>query len=573
MPVLKEDGTIAFASTAEFLTEYHENIINNSLMVETASQWPLQVRSTFTIEVHPLERGVSIAAEVLYVADGQAGLEITADVHTFGALARLMAELLTLESTPPPRPAEQQGGAAEQQQAYQPPRSKHPTMPIYLDRGSAAISETQTLQTVSAREQPTPKRQVPAISLEGQLLVSNDLKNYEDMRPVDLTPEHLKSIRLPQLLATVAKAQVPISLTLNTEEGEVVLRFNMRGNLVKLTVPGGEKDLLTRFMRDGHLTKELLTEVNEMVDESRTAEEILLYRKIIRPHDYWLTIRAQTIDFLMDVHRAGTTTFRIRSEMVKRRTGIPFGSLIIPWMEVAMRNLPTDEVENHLEASWFSFPALDDESPWALQSLDVDTRTLRFLEKSLTGRDPLVHVRKTSPLGAMRTKRLFCTMMGIGLIVLTEKPSLVDAGDTPESKIAAELERRRKADLFVQVGVHWSAHPGAFKKSIEDIKKEYGANSKWDRFFPETREACHAIIALAESAAAQLRSSSKRKEYRAEKVSEFQLQVSAYHFFQQAEIAVLREAYTDARDLLEMAVEMDPKREYRALLSHIANRY
>ena len=576
MPVLKEDGTILFESAAEFLSEYRENIVNNSLMVETTAHWPLQSNRTFIIEVPPLEQGVSLAAEVLFVADGQAGLEITADVQTFQALAQLMADLLTADSarvhaTTAAVPVVDPSGPGQPQQAYQPPPSRHPTRPVYLDRGGTgdAISETQTLQTVSARE-PQRRRSVPAISVSGELSITDDMSNYQDSVPLGLEPDNLRRLPLPRLIATIASAQVPICLSVDSEEeGEISFHFNMRGNLVKLLGASCEEKLLERFTRDGLLNKELLREIKEMVDETRSAEEILLYRKIVKPREYWVCIREMAIGYLMAIHKGGSTSFRLKSEMVKRRTGIPFGSLIIPWMEVALRNLPGEEVDSFLEPMWFHYPYISEDSPWPLQTLDVDQRTLRFLEKALTGRDPLIHVRKTSPLGTNRTKRMFCAMMSIGLMSMSEKPTALSNEETPEAKLQSDLDRRRKATYFDQLGVHWSTHPNHFKTAVDAIKKEFGANSKWDRFYPETREICQQLIRIADDAATYLKSKSKRVEHRIEIVSTFQLQVSAFHFFQQAEIAILREAYKEARELLEMAVEMDGKKEYMALLRTI----
>ena len=578
MPVLNEDGTIIFESAAEFLAEYRENIVNNSLMVDTAAQWPLRTNRTFTIKVPPLEDGVSLAAEVLFVAGGQAGLEITADVQTFQALAQLMADLLAADSArvhgattaavpaldPPGTPTEEQPA-----QAYHPPPSRNPTRPVYLHRDGHGPTETQTLQTVSARE-PRGKRKVPAISLSGELTVTDDIDNYIDSMPVDLDPASLKSLPMPRLVATLAKAQVPISLTVPTEEhGDISFHFNMRGNLVKLLGKSCEQNLLDRIMRAGLLNKELLREVKEMVDETRSAEEILLYRKIIKPREYWVCIREMAIEYLMAIHRAGSTNFQLKSEMVKRRTGIPFGTLIIPWMEIALRNLPGDDVTEYLDPLWFQFPLISEDTPWPLQSLDVDQRTLRFLEKALTGRDPLIHVRKTSPLGTNRTKRMFCTMMSIGLMELSEKPTMSSTDETPEAILAGDVARRQKANRFDQLGVHWSAHPNQFTKALDDLKKEFGPNSKWDRFYPEAKDTCRELLRIAGEAAAYLRDRKKRVDHRTDLVSRFQLEVSAFHFFQQAEIAILREAYAEARELLEMAVEMDGKKEYRALLKSV----
>ena len=174
------------------------------------------------------------------------------------------------------------------------------------------------------------------------------------------------------------------------------------------------------------------------------------------------------------------------------------------------------------------------------------------------------------PQGTNTTKRLFATMMSIGLVELSDEAQMTDEGQTPEAILKEDLRRRRRANRFDQLGVHWSSHPNQFNKAVDVVKKEYGPKSKWDRFYPDTHEVCAELISIAEEAARFLSNRKERKDHRTGMVSTFQLQVSAFHFFQQAEIAMLREAYKEARDLLEMAVEMDnTKREYRALLKSL----
>ena len=575
MAELKEDGTILYSSAREFLTEYRENITNNGLMVTTSVEWPLRQRQTFTIRVMPLDRGVDLQAEVVFVAGGQAGLEITADVPTLKALNALMVELVAagVDSAAPPQ--SQPTGAAPPSRAehpdqlpYQPRPSPKITQEVYLDKGPATgVSETQTLETVSSRP-PRARPAVQGISLKGELVITGKMDELADLMPLDFDTEVMRRISLPKLVASISKATVPVSLSIEVGEVTYGFTFNLRGNLVQFSSPDSEDDLIERLIRAGKLNKELSDEVKSQADESKSAEEILLYRKIIRPHDYWSTVREQVVAAMMAIREGGSTPFSMRSEAVRRRTGIPFGSLIVPWMEVAMRTLPGDEVDQQLDALWYQFPIISESAPWPLQALDVEQRTLRFLEKGLDGRNTLIHVRKTSPLGTNRTKRLFCTLIGIGMMELREQAVVLDTDSTPEQKLAEELERLKKANRYDQLGVHWSAHPWEYTQAVKVVKKEYGSGSKWDRFYPESKTTCAGLIDLAEKAKTYLTDNSRRREYRSTLLSRFQQEVAAFHLYKQAELAIFREQYPEARRLIEMAIEMDAKKEYRALLKN-----
>jgi hypothetical protein len=410
------------------------------------------------------------------------------------------------------------------------------------------------------------------IVMEGRLVVNRGGQDFISVVAQPLTDEALAKITLPQLIATVAKAEVPLSLSIPAGDRQHVMHFNIRGNLVRYLGPDSDRDLLERLVRSGAISRELVRELLQHADDETSPEELMLHQRLIRPREYWVTVREQVIDALLAIHKAGETRFVLRSEDVRRSTGIPFGALAIPWLEAALRWISAGELDSLLADLMYKYPALVEDPPWPLAELDLDKRAFRFLESSLVGRVQLEQVRRTSPLGANRSKRLLLSLVALGMIELFDNPLLEGRKVTPEMLLVRELKKREKADRFEQLGVHWSAHPNTYQAALDKLKDEYGPTSKWGRFHPQTRAICARIIEIAGEAMRFLQQEDQRKTYRAQLVAHFQLESSAYLLFKQAEMMVMRKELSQAQDALQMCLEMAPKPAFRALLDKIGGR-
>lgn len=621
MPVLQEDGTIRFRSLEEFVRQYEEKISHAEMMVESQEAWLLGSKHGFKLQVPPEEEGVPVDVTIMSSSGGRIGVELDADEKTWRAMAGLMAKLLSRslkeakaasaqEAAEPPAPRKRAPStrvrapsgtvpastAPPQRGGEMPPRRAAAKSKLSALKQGAAVDTGGDASTQEPAVWPPPElggftseetgdagmmgvdvgsrtvrpsARAKAISLRGKVVVHEGTEDFTIAEPMMIDETAMARITLPRLFASVSKALVPLKLTIQTKKKEYLFHFNMRGNLAKFEGPGSETQLLERLTKDGKLTKEQREVILDDSNEEKSAEEVMLQRKMIRPRDYWFALRDLAIEALMDIHTLKGGEFELHSEPIKRRTGIPFGSLVIPWFETGLKLVSPEEVNRVLQDYWYKFPIISDTAPWNLGSLDLEKRAHRFLEVSLVGTMNLDHIRKTSPLGSNNTKRLLVALKAIGLYNINDSPVVLESDETPEDRLYRELKRMNKQNMFEQLGVHWSAHPNGYPKALQRIKEEFGPKSKWIKYHPETKAQCDKIIELADKAAQYLKVASQRRTYREKYIAPFQMESSAFLLYKQAELMYFRKQIRECKETLEMCMEMDPKPIYRTLLQKV----
>ncbi len=413
----------------------------------------------------------------------------------------------------------------------------------------------------------------PGLSIKGTATGGKGSGEFDDITPLEVNEQNLRTIPLLRLIATISTCQLPVTLEFPMADDDVAtFDFNVKGNLVGFSRKDSALDLLDRLEKDNRLERKRKEMVIEKLGDKLSDRGIITFlveRRQIRVQDYWMTMRTQATDTLNDARKMGSVPFHLHTAVITRRTGVPFGMLVVPWMDIALRDMSSDDTEEELSKFWYSFPTLNPDSRWPIHTLGLDPQTQTFFEESLNGCVNLDHVRKTSPLGIHRTKRLFLTMMAMGLMTVSDDPAAEAKVLSPEQQIQEELERRKKATRFDQLGVHWSDHPRVYPKALELVKREFGPESKWHHFHAETVPVCNQIIKIAEDAKAFLTERDRRVEHRNEQITKFQQQVSANLLYKQAELMGLRQEYQQARLALQVAMEMDPRKEYQDMLRKI----
>ena len=589
MPRVTDEKTITFDSAEEFLTEYEQNLLNNGLFATSDVEIPMREKRTFSIKIQGQEAALSLLAEVVFAAGGQLGFQVHFEPVTKAALemvvkqfkSSLLAPDAKTQQEAPEPPAEPAPSEAEAQAppAQQPPirqaiATPPPQAAPQFPEGATPTAGFPSSVTPAPQSVPTSSvGGAPSLSIHGSATGGKKSGEFDDITPVELNQANIKTIPLIRLVATVSTCQLPVTLKLTLGEGDIAsLDFNVKGNMVGFSREGSALDLLDRLEKDNRLERKRKEKVIEALGDKLSDRGIITFlveRRQIRVQDYWMTLRAQATDTLNEARRLKACPFHLHTAVITRRTGVPFGMLVVPWMDIALRDMGSDEMEELLSHYWHSFPMLNTDSCWPVHTLGLDPQTQTFFEESLNGCVNLDHVRKTSPMGIHRTKRLFLTMMAMGLIQLSEDPAAEAKVLSPEQQLLEDLERRQKMTRFDQLEVHWSDHPGAYAKALERIKREYGPESKWHHFHPETIPICQKIIRLAEDAKIFLTDRDRRVTHRNEQITKFQQQVSANLMFKQAELMGLRQEYQQARIALQVALEMDPRKEYQELLKHI----
>jgi len=443
--------------------------------------------------------------------------------------------------------------------------------PVFMPPQQPAVDPAAPPPPAAAQgTRPFAAPSIPQLNINGLATAGKGSGEFGEMKILAIDPDNLARIPLFHLLGSIAESNLPLSLRFRLGHETLIFDFNLKGKLVRFARPGSPMDLLERLEDSGKLDRKTKKRVLATLGDAVTTQgivKLLVMRRLLRAQDYWLAVRAQAIDSLNQVRKLKECPFTLHTEVITRHNGIGFGSLLVPWMDVALREQTNDEQEALLGEQWHRYPRLASDPIWPLHALGMDPQAQGLFEEVLDGCMTLEHVRKISPLGLKRTRRLFITMISIGLLKLADHPMSEGIILTPEDQIKQELEGRKEKSRFDQLRVHWSEHWSAYGAALAKQKKEYGEGSKWYVFHEETVPVCQQIVKLAESAMRFLQNKENRLKERELLATPFQRKVAGYLLFKQAELMVMRKEYRAAKLNLEVALEMEPgHRDYLELI-------
>ena len=443
--------------------------------------------------------------------------------------------------------------------------------PIFIEPEKPAGAPMVPPAAAAAQGQrPFASASIPQLNINGLATSGPRSGEFGPLKPKAIDPDNLSEIPLFHLLGSIAQSNLPLSLRFRLGHETLIFDFNIKGKLVRFARPGSPMDLLERLEESGKLDRKTKKRVLATLGNAVTTQgivKLLVMRRLLRAQDYWLAVRAQAIDALNDVRKLGSCPFALHTEVITRHNGISFGSLLVPWMDVALREQTNEVQEELLGAQWHRYPILASDPIWPLHALGLDPQAQSLFEEVLDGCMTLEYVRKISPLGLKRTRRLFITMICIGLLELSDDPVSEGIVLTPVDVLNRELEGRKGKTRFEQLGVHWSEHWSAYDAALARMKKEYGEGSKWYVFHEETIPICKELVKLAEVAMKFIKKKENRLKERELLATPFQRKVAGYLLFKQAELMVMRQEYRAAKLNLEVALEMEPgNREYKDLV-------
>ena len=299
------------------------------------------------------------------------------------------------------------------------------------------------------------------------------------------------------------------------------------------------------------------------------AEAVLLKKKYIRLNDLWDVVRDQVVDAFLKIQACDGTPFHISAINTGRKTGVAFGSLVIPWMEDTLQTAAPERINSILNTLWDRYPCITPKPRWPLDSFAFDNRGERFVNEYLDGLHTLTEVMDVYPIRYRDNAcRLLLILEAIGVLVAREDP-LGDEDVTPEARLARQLEILGKQSLFHQAGIHWSSHINDYPLAMQKLEKKFGAGSKLARRSPDCRRMCEKRLEMARKAQQVLKDRARRKEHRRAVVGEYQMRNSAELLFRQALLQLMKLDVAKARELLEVAIELDPQPEYLEKLKSI----
>jgi hypothetical protein len=539
--LLKEDATIFFGSAGDFTDQYDSMLSTSSLYLNTPVDWPLHKSRKFNIIIGGTDTGATITGKAVFGGRGKVGLQIESTPRNQEALAELLARLQGTKPAGKPKPPATTGA-------------------------EPAAQSGAALETLRA---PTEEVSPDALEFQGQIAVARGTDILPSAKPVGIGSEACHSISLLQLIASITTSGLPLALTIALRGQQMSFRFNREGNLVQFLSPDSGGDLLERLVRKQMLAKVRQDEVLKELGPNQFAEAILLKKKYIRLNDLWNVIRDQVVDAFEQIQATAGTSYRINAINTGRKTGVAFGSLVIPWMERTLKSSNPEQLNSMLKPLWDLYPAIAKKPNWPLASFDFDSRGERFINEYLDGVRTLSEAMDIYPIRYRDSAcRLVLILRAIGVVeILDVHLGTEDA--TPEGRLTRELDQLNRQSRFHQAGVHWSAHTNDYPEAMKKLENKYGSSGKLARHSTVCERLCVKRLKLARQALQILKDPAQRKQHRQDVVGEYQMKNSAELLFRQALLQLLKSDIKKARQLLEVAIEFDPQPEYIQKLQSI----
>jgi hypothetical protein len=520
-PQLKDDGTILYDSAADFMADYAANLASGGTYVESPRNWPTGSSFAFLIRIQGQDDfDMPVQARIMSAGGGLVGLQLELNEAARSGMADLVQVL---------RDFQQDDEEVEEAGQAHTPLATDP-----VSRGLA--------------------------------FATRDASEFGPFELFDIRPDVKPQTTLFGLVAAIVETRKALRLELVNNQITLSFRFKSDGSLVDYTGPNSEHDLLDRLVKAAFLDKAMAEELAGQLNPGQSLVELVTARKAVNRQQLMIALGEQAIDALEAVRAAGEVPFRVFEELDEWEEGCPFGALITPWLERAIKALPAEMVKELLKPIWKRAMLARKDARWPLADLAMDSEG-RKLTRQLNGQTPINDlVTAFDKRNRDKLFRLAIALRCLGAVDLVKPAGADPKVKEAQASLLKEIEQIEKGDRFAQAGVHWSAHPGMYPQALQELQRKYGRTSNLARSSQEASKLCQRRIELAKHAHEFLADDFQRQEYRKEVIKANLLADSAQLLFRKAQAAISEDNPRGAVELLEMAIELDDKPEYRGKL-------
>jgi hypothetical protein len=513
LPQLRDRGNVRFASAAAFLAAADDELGAGRLTIKSSRSFTPGAVLPFVIQAEGTSVSIAFDAEVASCLDDRLNVHAVDSAGLKGEVRRHAAAL----------------------------------------RGTAGPQESDP-------SAPAADGAADGFEISGTLQAARDLEAFRAMRSEPLTSLPGR-VPLPTLLASIVEAEIALALGINHQGANHVFRFNDRGNLVQYQGPGSAEDLLERLLEARLITSSQRDSVQKEVGQGKFVEAVLAERKYLPFRTVWSTIRDQVVTALATFTSDGLP-FTVTAIATARKSGIPMGHILVPWMELVLAGAGTKDLELELEPYWKTYPVARQGARWPIHQLVMSKKQRAFVDEYLDGKRTLSKTLGIfPPYHRDEARRIFLILHALGTLDPRPVP-LGELDEDPETTLASLMEDLEKKDPFAQAGVHWSSHPNEYKPGLEKLEREFGPLGDLARISDRTRKLCARRMEMAERAQKEIRDPARRKQLRDRHVGSYQLKVSVDLLYKQVDLHIMKQDYKRARELIEVALEIHPRNEY-----------
>lgn len=244
-------------------------------------------------------------------------------------------------------------------------------------------------------------------------------------------------------------------------------------------------------------------------------------------------------------------------------------AFMVGHMREATRNSYVNDIEPFFSDVQGRYPIVSDKLGDVLTGQILTEKERKNLDTIADGTSTLVEAFAISLLSKTQTARLLLICRFMGFVDFHEVGRPKGGVETLEKDLRLRLDKIKSEDLFVRLGLHWTSHPSRIDGAYARAYDRWGPSAVVRRHSSVTALTSAEILLLMDEAYGVIRDKAKRDRYRFDTFGRETLLFGTEFLFKQANLALFREEREKAREIIEAAIDIIPKKEFVDFLEEL----
>lgn len=405
--------------------------------------------------------------------------------------------------------------------------------------------------------------------------VRGQIENTETMRDFAATGpwlaqdlSRLSRVSAPSLMCFAAFARVTGLMSIRSQDGVHLIGLK-DGAIISVEREGTIflDEVTNHLVASGVVSPEIVAQAQAEAKAAGISVIQAFYEKgVCTPRDLVEAIRTTKQSCLERLLSVRSATFELtamqRPPKAADPVAIDLNLFMVRYIREKTRTAYLVEFEPHLNPYMGRYPLKTDRLTPAILGVAFTEKERKTLTEVADGSITLKDVFALSLLGRVGTARLFLIAGLLGFIEYRMTPLPKGGIEVLEEELRRTLERMQADDHFTRLGIHWTTHPSKIEPAFQRMKERWGPEASVRKQSEKAAQLSEKIYALILESYEVLKQQDSRRAYRANLLGQAKLEFGTEFLYKQAHLARFRGELDKAREIIESAIDILPKKEF-----------
>jgi hypothetical protein len=409
--------------------------------------------------------------------------------------------------------------------------------------------------------------------IKGILMNKGDLQDFAPLAPEALDPSGLPSLTTSSatLLACLSRAKPSGLLRVMDEGGTLHTLGLQRGSLI-LATPAGrsfEEAVIESLIERHMLAPQAAESVRATAATPAAWLQTLFKSGECTAHGLVDGMRAVKEGVIQKLIHVSAGRWEWRPNHPLKRTD-PVAIDLLQFLAGLLRDKTktaySSEMDPLLRPIIGRYPIVSPNMTPPVAAALFSEKERKILDDLVDGASTLKDVMSMSLLSRSQTSRMFLLLTWLGLVDLRDTALPKGGIESYEKELKSTYDRLMAEDHFMRLGMHWTSHPSHYEAAYRKMVLRWGPTASNRKLSPRCDELITQIMALMDEAYHVVSNKKLRDIYRNERFGPDTMRFSTDFLFKQANLALFREEFIQAREIIESAIDIMPRPEFMTFL-------